>query len=177
MKVNTTEITEADNLAGKYCGACHNGRIAFGHAQPYCEMCHNGVKGYGKDNFPLLFKLPDSKWGNRVDWTAALEEGKIAPATHISIRPSADISYDRTLSLEAEWAFVPPAIFPHKKHTAWLDCSNCHPDIFNIRKKTTKHFEMIRNLRGEFCGACHLTVAFPMNDCKRCHPEMKDPPR
>jgi hypothetical protein len=29
---------------------------------------------------------------------------------------------------------------------------------------------MARILKREFCGVCHLTVAFPMNDCKRCHP-------
>jgi hypothetical protein len=28
---------------------------------------------------------------------------------------------------------------------------------------------MNRILQREFCGVCHLTVAFPMNDCKRCH--------
>src|SRR5690242_21764695 len=38
MKVNTTEITEAANVAGKYCGACHNGRTAFGQEQ--CKKCH-----------------------------------------------------------------------------------------------------------------------------------------
>lgn len=84
------------------------------------------------------------------------------------------IAYEKTLLLEAEWDRVLPAIFPHKSHTSWLTCSNCHPEIFNIKKKTTKHFEMKMNLAGEFCGVCHLTVAFPMNDCKRCHPAMKE---
>ena len=28
---------------------------------------------------------------------------------------------------------------------------------------------MSRILKREFCGVCHLTVAFPMDDCKRCH--------
>jgi c(7)-type cytochrome triheme protein len=51
----------------------------------------------------------------------------------------------------------------------WLDCNNCHPDNFNIKKKTTKHFSMERILKREFCGVCHLTVAFPMDDCKRCY--------
>ena len=50
--------------------------------------------------------------------------------------------------------------------------TNCHPDVFNIKKKTTEHFEMRFILEGRFCGACHLTVAFPLNDCMRCHPAM-----
>ena len=33
-------------------------------------------------------------------------------------------------------------------------------------------FSMPLILKGEFCGVCHVTVAFPMNDCKRCHPAM-----
>jgi c(7)-type cytochrome triheme protein len=105
-----------------------------------------------------------------------LEEKAISPARFLKVKPPPGISYDKTLELEAEWERVPPAIFPHKKHTAWLDCNNCHPEIFNIQKKTTKHFEMKRNLAGEFCGACHMTVAFPMSDCRRCHPAMKEWP-
>ena len=173
FRANATEITEAENKAGKYCGACHDGRTAFGIEEAQCEKCHNGELGYGKEKFSEILGLPVSNAGNRVDWTKALEEKRIAPATFLAVKPSTDISYDKTLTLNAEWVFVPPAIFPHKKHTAWLECSNCHPEIFNIRKKGTKHFEMARILKGEFCGVCHLTVAFPISECKRCHPAMK----
>jgi hypothetical protein len=31
---------------------------------------------------------------------------------------------------------------------------------------------MDSNIYGNFCGACHLQVAFPMNDCRRCHTSM-----
>jgi c(7)-type cytochrome triheme protein len=55
-----------------------------------------------------------------------------------------------------------------------MDCSNCHPDIFSIKKKGTGDFSMDKNIFGNFCGACHMTVAFPMNDCKRCHPKMSN---
>ena len=170
---NTTEITEAENQAGKYCGACHNGRTAFGHDKANCEKCHNGILEYGKEKFSETYGLPTTKSGNRVDWVRALEEKRITPAAFLFVKPPPDITYDKTLTLEAEWNFVPPALFPHKKHTDWLEGSNCHPDIFNIKKKSTKHFEMIRVLKGEFCGVCHMTVAFPMRDCKRCHPTMK----
>jgi c(7)-type cytochrome triheme protein len=68
---------------------------------------------------------------------------------------------------------IPPAVFPHKDHTVWLDCDNCHPDLFNIKKKGT-HFSMNELLNGNFCGVCHTKVAFPMDECKRCHPAMRD---
>ena len=49
MRANTTEITEAANRAGRYCGtsACHDGKTAFGHERAHCEKCHGGntIKG------------------------------------------------------------------------------------------------------------------------------------
>ena len=65
-------------------------------------------------------------------------------------------------------------MFPHWEHVQMLDCSNCHPEIFNLKKKTTKHFSMDNILKGKFCGACHLNVAFPMDPCKRCHPDIRE---
>lgn len=174
MKVNTTEITEAANKAGKYCGAngCHDGKAAFGHDQPNCEKCHNGDRGYGKEKFRQLASFPKRDLGTGVDWTRALRKGLIKPVNYLLFKPSGDIGYDKKIKLEAEWNNIPPAYFSHRTHVAILDCNNCHPDIFNIKKKTTKHFSMEYNLKGEFCGVCHLTVAFPMNDCKGCHPDI-----
>ena len=53
-----------------------------------------------------------------------------------------------------------------------MDCAVCHPDIFNIKEKGTPYFSMETNIDGMFCGTCHMRVAFPMNDCRRCHPGM-----
>ncbi|HAR46076.1 MAG TPA: hypothetical protein DCS42_16525 [Nitrospiraceae bacterium] len=175
LKVNTTEITEAANKAGRFCGApgCHDGKTVFGHEKPHCEKCHNGDINYSKGKFPALKNFPKTKYGNEIDWVKALAQGLIKPKNELTL-PPADMSFEKMLSLEAEWSNIPPAVFPHKEHIAWLDCNNCHPDVFNIKKKTTKHFEMVRILKGEFCGACHLNVAFPMDDCKRCHPKMSN---
>jgi c(7)-type cytochrome triheme protein len=172
FKTETTEITEAANKAGRYCGAagCHDGKTVFGHERPNCERCHAGTRAADKKTAAVLAPLPKNRFGNGVNWVRALDQGLIAPATHLTL-PQADLSYDKRLILEAEWHNIPPAIFPHRPHVALLDCNNCHPDIFNIKKKTTKHFTMVRSLKGEFCGVCHLTVAFPMDDCKRCHPK------
>jgi len=103
----------------------------------------------------------------------ALNKGMIAPQGYLKNKPTDDITFDKALLLQSEMHNIPPAIFPHTPHMQWLDCNNCHPDIFNIKKKTTKHFAMARILEGEFCGVCHLNVAFPMDGCKQCHPGMK----
>ncbi len=175
FKVNTTEITEAANKAGKFCGSagCHDGVTVFGHQKPHCDRCHNGSLAVSGELSGSLAKYPKDRYGNGVDWVQVLSKGLIAPMTRLTI-PPANMSFDKRLVLEAELLHgIPPAVFPHREHLAWLDCNNCHPGIFNIKKKTTKHFAMVRILRGEFCGVCHLTVAFPMDDCKRCHPKKK----
>jgi c(7)-type cytochrome triheme protein len=175
LRTNETEITEAANRKGAYCGACHDGKTAFGITEENCARCHTGTVDGSDDGFNALYKLPPSEHGNRVDWSRALALKEIAPVASLTDE-APPISLDKTLSLEADWNFVSPAIFPHAEHERWLDCSNCHPSIFNVKKKTTKHFSMASSLRGEFCGVCHLRVAFPLNDCKRCHPTMKDSP-
>jgi c(7)-type cytochrome triheme protein len=174
MKANTTEITEAANKSGRFCGAdgCHDGKAAFGHDEGNCRKCHNGDRGYGKEKFAkLLNKYPKQMLGNGIDWMRAMRRHLFKPVNYLSIVPP-EVRYRKTLQLQAEWDNIPPAIFSHSAHVRWLDCNNCHPDIFNIKKKATKHFSMALNLKGEFCGVCHLSVAFPMNDCKKCHPDL-----
>ena len=80
------------------------------------------------------------------------------------------IKFEKKLELTADWSMAPMSIFPHKEHNDWLECENCHPDVFNIKKKSTQNLSMAYILDGKFCGVCHLNVAFPMQDCKRCHP-------
>ncbi len=176
MKAGTTEITEEANRAGRYCGACHDGKTLFGHAEPHCGRCHNGDKGYGNSKFGDIRHLPAARYGNRIDWVAALDEKWISPIRYLSTPPLPDNTNVQKLDIDAAWQFVPPSVFPHRKHTAWLDCNDCHPGIFNIRKRTS-HIEMTEILRGEFCGLCHGSVAFPLTECKRCHTTMKSPPR
>jgi c(7)-type cytochrome triheme protein len=173
FNVNTTEITEEDNKNGLFCGACHNGKIAFGHTAENCEKCHNGDISYSSEKFAeLRSRLPQAAFGNEINWSEALKKGIIKPKYSI-YKDEKPLDFDKLLELRAEWSGISPAVFPHSSHVAWLDCSNCHPDIFNIKKKTTKHFEMKYILDKKFCGACHLSIAFPIDDCKRCHPKMK----
>jgi len=171
MLANATEITEAANRSGRFCGTagCHDGKTAFGHEKPHCDKCHSGNQAQGKEKFSRLSKLPKAKFGNGINWVIAVDKGMITPARYLALKPPADVAIIKPIMLEAEWSNIPSAIFSHKAHMQWLDCNNCHPDIFNIKKKTTKHFAMERILKREFCGVCHLTVAFPMDDCKRCH--------
>ncbi len=175
MRKNTTEITEAENRTGRYCGTtgCHDGKTAFGHDKPNCDKCHNGNIAYGKENFKKLSGFPKTEFGDGIDWVKAFQKGLVKPLHYLTIKPAENIKFDETLSYDIKGQGVSPAVFPHKEHIQWLDCNNCHPEIFNIKQKTTKHFEMKKIVKGEFCGVCHLNVSFPINDCKRCHPGVK----
>lgn len=174
FEVNKTEITEEDNLNGTFCGTCHNGKEAFAHSPGNCIRCHTGTVSLGREKFGELSRtVPKSLFGNKIDWGKALKEKRIAPLYSIFDKEEKPLEFKKDLELAATWSYVPPAFFPHEAHTQWLDCANCHPDIFNIQKKTTKNFAMQYILEKKFCGVCHLKVAFPLDDCAGCHPAMK----
>jgi c(7)-type cytochrome triheme protein len=175
FKVGGTEMTESDNRNGLFCGKCHDGKVAFGHTELNCQRCHTGRKASSFEKFTeLQDNLPKDKYGNGIDWATAIGYGQISPLYSIFKPEEEPLKFRKNLELEAEWNYVPPAFFPHDVHVRWLDCGSCHPDIFNIKKKTTKHFQMNYILDEKFCGVCHLRVAFPIDDCRRCHPGLKE---
>jgi c(7)-type cytochrome triheme protein len=177
MKSGDTPIV-CDNgkMKGMYCATCHNGKDAFGpkgEDGENCSKCHNADSSPERKKFhELLDKLPKDNFGNEVNWTKALEEGLIKPKDSLSGDPRELVNI-ATLVLKAEMAGIPSAVFPHKIHEQWLDCSSCHPDLFNIKKKTTGSLRMANMLKGESCAVCHLRIAFPLDDCKKCHPDMR----
>ena len=169
-----TEITEEDNKNGLYCGACHDETIAFGHTKKNCDKCHTGkIVSHEKEYTDFLMKVKPAPFGNKLNWVDAVEAGIINPVYSIYNKDEEPLEFDKKLELQANWAMVPPAYFDHKTHTRWLDCANCHPDIFNVKKKTTKHFAMKYILEDKFCGVCHLRIAFPLDDCTGCHPAIE----
>ena len=178
MKSSDTGIVcGGGEMTGKFCTICHDNKTAFGPQGPdgekNCERCHNANASPNREKFEeLKSKLPAAPFGDKIDWVKALKDGLIKPKKSLS-DAFTPVAIDRTLTLKAEMSGISPAVFPHKTHEEWLDCVNCHPDIFNIKKKTTKNFSMARILNKQFCGVCHLRVAFPLNDCERCHPGMK----
>lgn len=118
-------------------------------------------------------ELPKGPSGNYVDWVKALEAGKISPRYDRLDDAVSPIVMDLNIVREVKGS-MPDVVYPHKQHTEWLDCSNCHPAIF-IPQKGANQISMASILMGEKCGVCHGKVAFPVSECRRCHSQAKPP--
>ena len=117
--------------------------------------------------------LPTSNFGNYVDWVQALQKGFLNPR-YDRVDPTVEpLVMDLDIVREVK-ASMPDVIFPHKPHTQWLHCSNCHPKIF-IPQKGANQINMSAILLGQKCGVCHGTVSFPITtlSCKVCHSKPK----
>lgn len=114
-----------------------------------------------------LSALPRAQEGNQVDWVAALRNGDIQPRTNIF--PETKI---RVLDLDIlmeDTAGKNMVLFPHRPHTEWLDCKNCHDRIFVAKRGANSNINMLSILQGNACGQCHGAVSFPLTQCERCH--------
>jgi len=116
--------------------------------------------------------LPKSTSGNYIDWVKALEDGKINPRYDKTDPDAKPVVMDLNIVREVKGS-MPNVVYPHKQHTEWLDCSNCHPAIF-IPQKGANDISMAAILLGEKCGVCHGKVAFPVSECRRCHSQKKE---
>ncbi|MBI3374948.1 MAG: hypothetical protein HY057_14315 [Rhodospirillales bacterium] len=119
-----------------------------------------------------LSALPADSAGNQVRWVDALRDGSINPRS--SLRPEAEVRLLETDIYMSRYGSVPAVRFPHREHTLWLDCSNCHEKLFKS-KVGANEISMLRILQGEQCGQCHGAVAFPLTECARCHNTPRTP--
>ena len=121
-----------------------------------------------KPDWAALFqKLPKVADGS-VDWMRALDEKLIAPKAGIDPKSDDQPAIDLTLELVRQGQPAFKATFPHKAHTQWFACANCHPAIFQM-KRGANPITMEKIFTGEFCGRCHGKVAFALTGCPRCH--------
>ena len=113
-----------------------------------------------------LAPLPRDTAGNQVRWVQALDSGAIAPRTNLL--PETKVRVLDQDIIVSKFGSMPAVKFPHRQHTLWLDCSNCHDQLFKARIGANR-FSMTAILNGEQCGLCHGAVAFPLTECNRCH--------
>ena len=115
--------------------------------------------------------LPRSNLGNYVDWVAALGSKRIQPRWDVRDPNALATVMDLNIVREVKGS-MHDVVFPHKQHTEWLDCSNCHPAIFKPQKGANQ-ISMAAIMLGQQCGVCHGKVAFPISECRLCHARQK----
>jgi c(7)-type cytochrome triheme protein len=186
MKAKATEIRAASNRQGFHCGACHdgkrviNGKTVFASCSDdvtskQCARCHSlGKTGVREDEYKkFTAKFPKARYG--INWEAAENAGIIHPIDFldgISVKREAMMRKREDFSIKAGYPWVHPIEFSHEKHAIWNGCELCHPEIFPLAKSgsTVYSISMFANIEGRYCGACHTKVAFPLNNCRLCHP-------
>ena len=147
-------------------------------ASPWRLLARDGLHDVENLSLALLQEpaealsvLPPAQEGNFVDWVAALRDGYISPRTNI--HPETKIRVIDLDVLMTDTAAMPVVRFPHRPHTEWLDCSNCHDKIF-VAQRGANPVTMYKILQGEYCGQCHGAVSFPLTQCRRCHSVPRD---
>lgn len=113
-----------------------------------------------------LSRLTPDNAGNQVRWVQALDKTEIRPREKLFAKTEVR-KLDRDIILDVKGG-MPAVRFPHRQHTEWLDCVNCHDGVFKMQTGATK-ITMFNILQGEQCGICHGAVAFPLTECMRCH--------
>ncbi len=188
MEGGATAISAADNMNGYYCGSCHDGRRVFegreifascaGEYTPEegkrCARCHSTGKTEARlyDFQTFTRKLP-RVFGKLIDWEKAEKEGLIKLVDYLegisSKRSSLEAQKDFTIMVRSmRWADV---TFSHEKHIVWNGCEVCHPLIYPSSKQGTLQYSMADIMDGQSCGVCHVSVAFSVWLCRKCHTE------
>lgn len=107
------------------------------------------------------------------DWMAALRSGQITPLPGLT--PTSKMNVLDLDVVMKNTKGMPYVRFPHRSHTLWLDCSNCHPAPFTPLAGANP-VSMNEIFRGKYCGMCHDRVAFiTFYSCIRCHSVAQDP--
>jgi c(7)-type cytochrome triheme protein len=183
MVAGETGNREVDNRHGLYCGACHDGKTAFASEtlnargevkEENCDLCHSVGKEveFKYDFYDFISGFPRSRFGNKVDWMVAEEQGLIELSDYlegISIKRK-PLKNPADGKIDASAIEMPDIIFSHDKHAIWNGCELCHPQIYGVKAGSTQ-VEMQEIFDGKYCGACHGKVAFMNLDCQLCHTE------
>jgi len=186
MARGDTKISASTNRAGFHCGACHNGRTLHKGRPVFascsdatrldeagsCRRCHNrgDPARLLQDYTALADELPRDRLGG-IDWEKAEAEWLVKPLDFlegVSMKRS-PLRMDKEVALSAKATWMADVLFSHRKHAVWNGCEVCHPEIFPRTQSGETHYSMIQISAGEYCGACHDKVAFPLADCERCH--------
>jgi len=115
----------------------------------------------------LIDILPKDSSGH-PDWAESLNSNAIKPRANVLAEQAEQMVVWQHDILYKDTATMPWVLFPHKTHSQWLACANCHDAIFNSDGERAD-ISMSSIYTGNHCGSCHGKVAFNVHTCERCH--------
>ena len=192
LKAGDSGVSATTNEGGGHCGACHDGvehdgrtvfRACRGWPRPDqargCLRCHTGPRsGPAPGYAELKARLPVDE-AVYIDWEVAERRQLVHPVDRVPgvavKRPS--MATDREVTFSTIGTWLRPVIFSHAKHARWNGCGMCHPEVFPLGGRDKVRVRMNDIQAGRSCGVCHVSVAFPLEGCKRCHAEERRPMR
>ena len=183
------EVSMAEMEKGKSCGACHNGKKAFGIAK--CDACHPAPRQVVfkvKETGPTIFSHNKhvsryscsachtrlfSLGSNRHRSMAAMEKGKSCGACHNAKEAFAVSECEKchpVKEIKFKLASVASAKFSHSAHIRMYKCDSCHTGTFPL-KTGNRPVTMSEMYKAKSCGACHDgKSAFTVHgNCDSCH--------
>ena len=194
MKRWRNEITKDKIQAGKQCGVCHNGTIAFGATnEDECDRCHIAGKPEAErlhnadqvdhKHIAEVAKQVGAEWNadkldngripvdehGFIDWLSLKDDGVFKPIESLQEGYEQKIRDNQILFVSK--SKLANVLFSHNVHSSWIKCESCHPAIF--KEDLKNKVKMVRMSKGENCGYCHGKVSFTFADCKRCHSQEK----
>ncbi len=173
-------LKEVKSAKGNVSGANVFNRLLKKDTQRNAAPAEDGIHDPANDGTHVLQPpliaydgLPTSEFGNYVDWVKSLDDGLLKPRYDLFDPTVEPLVMDLDIVREVK-ASMPDVVFPHKPHTQWLHCSNCHPKIF-IPQRKANVMSMSAILLGQKCGVCHGKVSFPVTtaSCTKCHSKPK----
>jgi len=132
---------------------------------------------YSHEDFVRIYESLPRDEENKVDWERATREGLISPLASIDENSGEEFIMDFKVVIKFNDMLIKDVVFSHAIHTYWLNCSSCHPKIFEPEIAANR-MTMKEIREGKYCGLCHGMVAFPTNvidapnfraNCLRCH--------
>ena len=185
MKAGETRISAVTNENGTHCGACHDGKARHDGRPIFractgwprndpargCPRCHAGATaGPGAGYAAFVRAMPADVEGD-IDWAAAARRSVIKPVDvveGVTLKRST-MRIDRDVEIRPLGSWMNGVTFSHKRHVTWIGCELCHPEVFPVTKRGSVKYDMAEMRAGRHCGACHVSVAFPLSTCQRCH--------
>lgn len=174
---------------GRSCGACHDGKKAFGVDK--CVTCHlvkeitYSVKETGPTHFSHKVHLEVAGCGkchpklyapnqrNRRVGMAAMEKGRSCGACHnskqaFSVKECTKCHPTKEMLFEEK--STGNVVFSHNFHRGLYSCVDCHPSLYKTTRSSAK-VSMQEMEGGKSCGSCHDgKSAFGVGEkCERCH--------